>query len=187
MQCSLFIVLLLTSPASARSPKPNAVVDAAPATPIPRFSRTEVPGCGCGLYAPQGFSIDAPTKSADGADVWTSEGAVGAWHFGAVVVKFAEPALGSGSELEDLLVGYLDFLKGQLSITKSAGVGRGHTHSENPAAVGVIDYWEDKAGDSWAVKGWVDANRLAVMFVYGRGEYPYLAAQSAYLDGFRFQ
>ena len=51
----------------------------------------------------------------------------------------------------------------------------------------MIDYWEDKDGDRWAVKGWVDANRLAVMYIYGKGDYPYLNAQQMFLDGFRFQ
>ena len=73
------------------------------------------------------------------------------------------------------------------SLTGAVGVGRGHTHAENASARGVIDYWKDKDGDSWAVKGWVDSTRLAVMFVYGPGDYPYLTAQQLFLDGFRLE
>lgn len=36
------------------------------------------------------------------------------------------------------------------------------------------------------VKGWVDANRLALLFVHGKGDYPILNAQQMFLDGFRF-
>ncbi len=206
MSLVLLLPLLLTPPASAKAPKraassaseahaePAAEAAAEPvaAPAVPRFARMEVPGCGCALYAPSGLAFDPPTKSEDGSDVWTGEAAVDRWHFGAVVVKFAVPMQASteaapGDDMEALLISYMDFLKTQLSITSAAGVGRGHTHAENPSARGVIDYWEDKDGDHWAVKGWVDADRLAVMFVYGPGDYPYLTAQQLYLDGFRFQ
>lgn len=192
---AVLLPLLLSQPALARKVKePPPPASAAPsaetgvsATPtVPRFSRTDVPGCGCALYTPAGFAFEAPTKSEDASDVWTGDSTVDSWHFGAVVVKFAGPAEGADEELEALLIGYLDFLKTQLSVVKSAGVGRGHTQEAYPKARGVIDYWEDKDGDSWAVKGWVDANRLAVLFVYGKGDYPIPNAQQMFLDGFRF-
>ena len=165
---------------------PAAAPDASP-TPVPRFSRTEVPGCGCAIYAPAGFTFGAPDKSEDQSDVWVGEIPVGKWHFGAIVMKFPKPMDASADAMEEVLVAYLEFLKSQFSITKAVGVGRGHTHAENASARGVIDYWEDKDGDSWAVKGWADPTRLGVMFVYGPGQYPIFNAQQLFLDGFRFQ
>ena len=174
----LFALLLATAAVSEPAPA---------AAPVPRFSRMEVPGGGCALYAPKDFAFAPPSKSEDGSDVWQGEVSVGAWSFGAIVVKFPAPMEASGDELETLLISYLDFLKTQASITKSTGVGRGHTQADQPAARGVIDYWEAESGEDWAVKGWVDNSRLAVLFIHGHGEYPYLSAQQIYLDGFRFK
>lgn len=186
----LFSLLFLTSgPLAQAVPAPAAPTQAAaPAqTPGPRLSRIPVGTCGCALYAPGGMSFDPPTKSDDGADVWTGEAASGAWTFGAVVVRFgATMPTTDGAGLEDLLVQYLEFLKGQAGIVGAVGVGRGQIHAENAAARGVIDFWKDKDGASWAVKGWVDAHRLAVLYVRGQGDYPYFNAQELYLDGFRF-
>lgn len=168
---------------AAPSAPPPALLSA-PA--VPRFTRTPVADTGCALYAPAGFTFGAPSKSEDGADVWTGEAAVDGWTFGAVVVKFPAPMAATPAELEELLVGYLAFLQGQLSVVGATGVGRGHTHAESASARGVIDYWVDKDGDRWAVKGWVDDRHLAVLFLYGKGDYPYFTAQQMYLDGFRF-
>lgn len=169
------------------TPAPAAPVDPA-ATPVPTLTRIEVPGCGCAVYGPKELTFGPPEKSPDQADVWTGDTPVGRWHFGAVVVKFAEPfAEASPDDLENVLVAYLRFLQGQLGITNTVGVGRGHTQADHPSARGVIDYWTDKDGDRWAVKGWVDANRLAVMFVYGPDDYPLFSVQQVFLDGFRFE
>ena len=154
---------------------------------MPRFAKTAVGLCGCSLYAPPGLTFDAPEKSPDNADVWTGEVTVDGWAFGAIVVKFATPMVATPDELEALLVNYTEFLRGQLEITGNVGVGRGHTQADHPTARGIIDYWTDKDGDAWAIKGWVDAERLAVLFVRGKGAYPYFTAQQLYLDGFRFQ
>lgn len=181
---ALFAAPVLAQPAPAPAAPASAPVASAPK--VPRFTRTPVADTGCALYAPAGFTFGAPNKSEDGADVWTGETTLDGWTFGAVVVKFAAPMAGNPAELEELLVGYMAFLQGQLSVTQAAGVGRGHTHTENAAARGVIDDWVDKDGDRWAVKGWVDGRHLAVLFLYGKGEYPYFTAQQMYLDGFRF-
>lgn len=187
----LLVALLASfvSPVHAQAAPAAPAAETTPKKPaVPRFSRTPVGACGCAIYAPPGFTFDAPTRSEDGADVWTGELATdGGWTFGAVVVKFPEAMPATSSQMEEVLVGYLDFLKAQLSITKAVGVGRGHTHGENAAAKGVIDYWESADGERWAVKGWVDQERLAVLYVRGKGEYPYFSAQQLYLEGFRFK
>lgn len=191
------LALAQSAPAAPSTPSAPAVVPAAAAAPaplsVPRFARTTVGTCGCSLYAPPGMAFDPPTLSEDGAQVWTGEVRHGGaeagagWTFGAIVVKFKEPfADASPEQLEELLVAYMDFLRTQFEITANAGVGRGHTHSENTGARGVIDYWKDKVGDDWAVKGWIDKDRLAILFVAGKGDFPYFSAQQMYLEGFRF-
>lgn len=182
------LVLLLGS-ALAQSPAPGsapAPVSDAPAPAIPRLSRQEIADCGCALYAPPGMSFDPPTLSQDGSRVWQGQVELNGWRYGIIAVRFAEPQTASSpAELEDMLVSYLQFLQSQLGVRASAGVGRGHTRPDNPGARGVIDYWQDAEGRSWAVKGWVDAQHLAVLTLSGNGEYPWFNLQQMYLDGFR--
>lgn len=186
----LVVTVGMVGDAEAKRPKAEAPAAApekpAEKPPVPRFEKQAIGACGCAVYAPPGLVVEAPTKSQDGADVWTAVAHHGGYEFGVVAVKFAEP-FAEADPLEDLLVSYMDFLKSQLGITGAAGVGRGHTLESNPAAKGVIDYWTDAEGDSWAVKGWVDPKRLAVLYIAGKGEYPYFTAQQLYLDGFRFE
>lgn len=188
---ALLIGLLVAGEAHAKKPKagPSAAPAAAeaekPAPKVPRLSKIPVGTCGCALYAPEGFAFEPPTKSEDGADVWTGSTMVGEHEFAAIVVKFAQP-FAADDDVEGILVSYLDFLKGQFSIVGSAGVGKGHTLESNPAAKGVIDFWKDADGADWAVKGWVDRNRLAVLLIQGKGDYPIYNVQTMYFDGFRF-
>lgn len=196
---SLASFLLAAALAQSAPPAPEGVPVAGPtaapapitepATPprAPRFAKMAVGSCGCSLYAPPGLEFGAPEKSPDNADVWSGEVTTDGWAFGAVVVKFVSPMVATPDELEELLVSYTAFLRGQLGVVSNAGVGRGHTMPDHAAARGVIDYWKDKDGDEWAIKGWVDAERLAVLFVRGKGTYPYLTAQQVFLDGFRFE
>ena len=88
---------------------------------------------------------------------------------------------------EELLVSYLAFLQQQFDVRESAGVGRGHRLESHPAARGVIDYWRSADGERWAVKGWVDRERLAVLMVRGPDDYPHFNAAQLYFDGYRFQ
>lgn len=160
----------------------------APTEPHPRLERTSIPGCGCAFYAPSGVKIDAPVTSEDGSLVWTVDTDLGdGFHAGVIAVKFKERlADGPAEERGALLESYLEFLKGQLNVVGAVGVGRGHTLDSEPSAVGVIDFWKDKAGDEWAIKGWVNPDRLAVMFIYGPRSYDLVTWKGLFFDGFRF-
>ncbi len=156
--------------------------------PHPRLERTSIPGCGCAFYAPSGITIDAPVTSEDGSLVWTVDSDLGGgFHAGVIAVKFKERlADGPPEERGALLESYLEFLKGQLNVSEAAGVGRGHTLDSEPSAVGVIDFWKDKDGDEWAINGWVNQDRLAVMFVYGPRSYDIITWKEMFFNGFRF-
>jgi len=143
--------------------------------------------CGCSLYAPEGFSVGAPDKSDDGADVYIGTAKVDDFEFGVIAVKFSVDLGDDGDALQGMLVDYMSFVRGQLNITQTAGVGLGHRMESHPAARGVIDYWTGKDGVEYAVKGWVDGKHLGVLYIAGKGSYPLFNVQSMYLDGFRFE
>ncbi|MCC6722907.1 MAG: hypothetical protein IT258_00255 [Saprospiraceae bacterium] len=154
---------------------------------VPRLSKMAIGQSGCYGYFPAGMSEFTPSKSEDGADVYTGEAEVDGFHFACITVKFAEPFTDSSpEEMEELLISYMAFLQEQFGITTSAGVGRGHTLETAPDARGVIDYWEGADSVQYAVKGWVNPKALAIMMIYGATEYPIFNLQQMYLDGFRF-
>ena len=180
---ALGLFLAQASPTPAPAPAPPV---AAPSPTVPRLEKQAIGESGCAVYGPKGIVISGPQASEDGSPVWTGAVKVDAHEFGLIGVRFATPfPNASPAELEALLIGYLDFIKAQAQITGAVGVGRGHTLDALPGAVGVIDYWKDAAGDEWAVKGWVDARHLVVLYIAGPGAYPVFNLQQLYLDGLR--
>lgn len=157
--------------------------------PVPQLSKTVIGNSGCSAYLPQGFPEFEVSFSEDSSLVYVSEMGIGNYYFGCITVKFAEPfdASVSGDEFEELLIAYMAFLENSLDITGAAGIGRGHRLESSPDARGVIDYWEDEAGNHYAVKGWANAKNLGVLYITGPDEYPYFNLQKMFLDGFRFE
>jgi len=153
---------------------------------VPRFQRTNLGTSGLSAYLPPGFPELSISSSEDGSQVHTGELEQGGFLYGVIGLRFAAPLDADPESWEQLLVSYLDFLKGQLGVTGAAGYGLGHRLESEPTARGVIDYWEDASGTKYAVKGWVTQTHLAVLFIAGPTEYPVFNAQQIYLDGIRF-
>lgn len=154
---------------------------------VPRFSKYPINQTGHFAYFPtEPGEIDV-SKSDDGADVYTAEVQLDNIFYGIILVDFLPGSMDGISKegMEEVLTSYLDFLQGSLSITETAGYGKGHTLESNPDAVGVLDYWEDATGEPWVIKGWVDNNSLAVMYIYS-SELPAQGIQDIFLNGFRF-
>jgi hypothetical protein len=154
----------------------------------PRLERTNIGGSGCSAYLPKGMPGFEMELTPDKAELYTSELKIEDFAFGCITVKFAKAFKNDSKEdLENMLVNYMQFLQTSFGITSTAGVGRGHKMESNSNAQGVIDYWADGQGQKYAVKGWVDENCMAVMYVVGPGDYPAAGIQEMYLNGFRFQ
>jgi hypothetical protein len=152
--------------------------------PVPRFERVPVGETGFEAFVPRGFPELEANTSQDGSLVATGELALGNFHFMIIGVRLKDAL--PADDTEAVLESYLDFLKTQLAIERSAGYGKGHRLDDQPEARGMIDFWVDKDGDEWAVKGWVTPTHLAVLAVYGRGEYPYHNAMQMFFEGVRF-
>lgn len=154
--------------------------------PVPRFSKYKVAETGCKVYLPADPGEFEASKSEDGSIVYTGEVEESGYHFAVIVVTLSE-SIGDDNDMKNgLITSYLDFLQVQFAITESAGYGMGHTLDSAPKAVGVIDYWFDMEGTSYALKSWCDGNILSVLMLYGPDEYPIFNAQQMFLDGFRF-
>jgi hypothetical protein len=139
---------------------------------------------GCSAY----FFCDPGTfefsKSPDSSAVYTAECKTDDQAYGIICVKLKE-AISDLQVSEDVLVQYLDFLKGELKITKAVGYGKGHRLKNSEATRGVIDYWEDQEKDNWKVKGWTNGAYIVVMYAYSKKELAETKA-NLYFEGLRF-
>jgi hypothetical protein len=166
----------------------KAMVFAQTSPRAPRMVKTPVSNSGCYAYFPK---AEAELKfelsySEDSAKVYTGEVVDGVHHFAVIVVKMNQKLSGK-EEKENMLIGYLDYLKTSFEVKNAAGYGKGHQLESAPNSVGVIDYWVDADANKWAIKGWTDENILAVMMLYGPEDYPIFNVQKMFLDGFRFK
>lgn len=152
----------------------------------PRFKKYPIGESGMYVYMPGDPGEFEQTESEDKSQVYTGEAEVNGFNFAVIGVKFSEPMGSSKEELEELLISYLDYLQGQFGIVESAGYGKGHTLDSDESVIGVLDYWKDEDGLDWVVKGWINNDYLAVLAVYGTGDYPQYTVQDLFLHGIRF-
>lgn len=153
---------------------------------IPRFQKVSISTSGCTAYMPSVPEAFSQSFSPDSSVVYQGECTFDGFEFGVIAVKFHLPVGGSDKDKEDLLVSYMDYLKGEFKVKASAGYGRGHHLDSEPSAVGVIDYWKDQQGGEIAVKAWINGELIGFLYLSGKTEYPNFNVQQLFLNGFRF-
>ena len=144
-----------------------------------------ISGSGCFAYMfcePGEFE---KTYSEDSSVVFTGECNEDSLTSGIICVKLRE-TVAAGDDAENLLISYLDYLKTIFEISSSAGYGKGHTLDGKLEARGVIDYWKNKEGSEWKVKGWTDGKFISVLYVMAKGELNETTKMDVFLNGFRF-
>ena len=137
-------------------------------------------GCSIYNYCDTKFKLD---YSEDSSKVYTGECSVGGVTYGVICIKLLN-AVSNVDEAEDLMLSYLDHLKGSLQIVKVAGWGKGHRLKGREDTRGVIDYWQDNSGDQWKIKSWTDGSFIGFMYAYSAKELPEQKV-NVFLDGFR--
>ncbi len=154
----------------------------------PRLTKTAISNSGCYAYLPDDGTQKTfeSSLSEDSSFVFTGDFESGDYHFAVIVVKLKDQVLTTNEDKETMMIAYLDFLKTAFDIQSAVGYGKGHTMNENPKALGIIDYWEDKEKSQWAIKAWADEKTMAVMMLYGAKTYPNFNVQTLFLNGFRF-
>src|SRR4029078_5906483 len=83
---------------------------------VPRLQRTNIGTTGLSAYLPQGFPEFSVSASEDGSQVHTGELEQGGFLYGAIGLRFAAPLDADPESWEELLVSYLDYMKGQLGV-----------------------------------------------------------------------
>ena len=151
----------------------------------PRFTKFDVMKTGAAAYFPAEPEFEM-TLSEDKSEVYTAEVKVGDFTYGSIIVKFKEPLGDDTDDWDSLVISYMRFLnEGVFELESETAPGFGHTLDSNPSARGVLQYGEDEDGIQYTIKGWVDGQFMAVMYVSYMEEMN-INFQNLFLDGFRF-
>ncbi len=140
-----------------------------------------VSNSGCSAYFfcnPGTFQLE---KSPDSSDVYTGECKNDDVSYGVICVKIKDKITDMTAS-ETVLESYLDYLKTSMNVVSAAGYGKGHKLKNREDTRGMIDYWKDKDGENWKIKGWTDGKYIVVMYVYSKKEVPETKA-NVFLDG----
>ena len=123
-------------------------------------------------------------KSPDSSDVFTGECDNSDVSYGIICVRLKDKITDLAAA-EEVLVSYLDYLKGSMHIVSAAGYGKGHKLKNREDTRGMIDYWKDKDGLNWKVKGWTNGKYVCVLYVFAKDDVPETKA-NVFLDGLVF-
>lgn len=137
---------------------------------------------GCFLYSYCESKYDTE-YSDDSSKVITGECKSGEVTYGVICIKLLRP-VDDLLAAEDLMISYVDYLKGSFGIKKAAGYGKGHRLNNNEATRGILDYWEDKELDKWTIKAWTDGKFIGFLYAYSKKELPEQKV-NVFLDSFR--
>ena len=146
------------------------------------LKKYNISNSGCSLYNYCDSKYET-AYSEDSSKVYTGECISGDVTYGVICIRLLNPVANLVAA-EEMMVSYLDHLKGNFNITKAAGYGRGHHLNKNENTRGILDYWEDKEQDKWKIKAWTDGNYIAVMYAYSKKELPENKV-NVFLDSFR--
>ena len=123
--------------------------------------------------------------SEDESVVYTGEVEFDGVAYGAILVAVLEPIGDEPEEWEALLLSYMEFLNEEaFMLTSAADAGFGHTLESHAEARGILMYGEDGEIE-YAIKGWIDNEMLAVLYVGFSGDMNQ-NFQTTFLNGFRF-
>jgi hypothetical protein len=166
----------------------SALIGKAQDAPQPELVKTMIGKTTCFASMPTGMTWSAPTKTADSSDVYSGSKDCGhGFTFGVILVQFSEPLFSSPDELEDEMIVYMEGLKKSWNVTKASGYGRGLIMTSDAKARGVIDYWTDKDGKEYAIKGWCNKTGYGIMYIKGPNIYPHATIQKNFFESFRFK
>jgi hypothetical protein len=70
-------------------------------------------------------------------------------------------------EAEEKLSRFTDSVREGLNIPYNVGISTGNMLRDEKNTLGINDYWQDKKGIDWEVRGYSDGKYMAVLYVKG--------------------
>lgn len=138
-------------------------------------------GCSLGSYCAPKYKTDF---SEDSSTVYTGECTSGNVTYGVICIKLLNQ-IDNLVMAEDMMMSYLEYLKLNFEIKKTAGFEKNLLLNDDRETRGVMEYWEDASGDKWKIKSWTEGKYIGFMYAYSTKPLPEDKV-NAFLDGFRF-
>ncbi len=127
------------------------------------------------------------SKMENGNIVYSTSNVCNNTTFGILVIKFANPISADKKTQQELLINYMNVTKELCNITKSTGVGLGHTHPKNAEAQGIIDFCSDAKDNNFNLKAWINTRYAAILYIsFSPQNELNFNIQQLFLNGFRF-
>ena len=144
----------------------------------PRFRRyTICPGCSTLLYSGSRTLHIRQTKEGD--KLFFKEHNADGITYGIVCVQMRD--VHTLEEAERILVHFINRSRKPMRIYCNASMELEKSNS----LLTITDYWQDKAGNDWKVKGYTNGKILSFLYVKNITETT-VRAHDTFLDGFRF-
>ena len=128
-----------------------------------RFRTFEIGNTGATVRLPKNFDGFEHSLTAHGDDFFLGEGHEGAVQYGVLYIRLKEPM--ENLEAQTLMTTYLEKLQGPMNIDHNTGYHYCLNAPDASPVRKIQDYWQDKWGRDWKVKGYTDGNFMAVLYV----------------------
>lgn len=152
---------------------------------VPHFEKYAITQTGAFIYMPEEPVFDL-TYSEDSSAVYTSETTFDSIRYGIIYVALKTDLGDVTADWENMLWSYMQYLNGAaFDLSSATDPGYGHTLPSDSTAHGILEYGVDNSGNQMSVKGWVNKNALAILYMYSKNEMN-INFQSIYLNGIRF-
>jgi hypothetical protein len=90
-----------------------------------------------------------------------------------------------GKELQTNLFLMMQDVHASFDISFGTGLTYGYNHAGDNTIFGITEYWQDREGNDWKVKGWSNGSVMTVLYIKNIGSVSF-KDQECYLDGISF-
>lgn len=106
------------------------------------------------------------------------------YQFGAIVLHVVNDSLWLADE--DAVNNFMEFYKSTQHIVETKGPKKTYALFSKSTNNGMSDIWVDQSGNQFTVQALASGNRIALLYIYGPGNYPNSNIQKAFFSGFKF-
>ncbi|GAC1422401.1 MAG: hypothetical protein NVS1B13_11750 [Flavisolibacter sp.] len=148
-----------------------------------KFKSYLIGDTGCSALFLSQYNSFEKIKTKTGDDLYYGEFTDRSVTYGIICVSLIDHY--SIEESEALLINYMGKLKKPFSVLHDTGI-RGCANWNNAHVTTLTEYWQDKDKKDWKVKGLINGQVLAILYVknIGQGD---VKKQDFYLDSFHFK
>jgi hypothetical protein len=144
-----------------------------------KFRRYHIGNTGHSVLLPGGFDGFEHCSTKHGDRFYLGESSAEKVNYGVVFIDLQDEF--EVSDAETVLANYMSTLHTPFGISFNTGIHHCSMHKEASGLTQIVDYWQDKWGIDWKIKGYTDGKFLAVLYVRNINEIS-VEKQDVYLN-----